>query len=202
VAVLKHDQRACLAALWALSEGAELTKYCFPDADERQKKAVDVAATIGGRKFVVEHTLIESFEGQEDDRAAFRRIFRPLQEELSGQLPTPGHFELIVPGRGLSLLRPGRRYQSIARNFVMEKARTLQLRNDQADFSFVAHIARREPQEDPLELELRREEGRDGCFFVSRFSTPDIQPMRRESRVIAEAGGGEGAVAGKCVGSG
>ena len=54
----------------------------WPDVKDRQNKSVDaLATTTDGVTVAIEHTLIEAFAGDLEDRVRFSKVFVPLQDD-------------------------------------------------------------------------------------------------------------------------
>jgi hypothetical protein len=58
---------------------------------------VDLRFRLGTQPYAIEHTRIETFPGQIEASVDFRRFIDPVIEELSGQLPKPGIYNLYFP---------------------------------------------------------------------------------------------------------
>ena len=58
---------------------------------------VDLRLWLGAQEYAIEHTRIESFEGQIETGVAFTKISRHIRRVLSGTLPHPAYYELHVP---------------------------------------------------------------------------------------------------------
>lgn len=65
-----------------------------PDRDRRDIKAVEELWESENRRYAVEHTLIESFDGQLANIARIERLLVPVKQALAGRLP--GRFALAV----------------------------------------------------------------------------------------------------------
>lgn len=80
-------------------EEISLIKETKPDLIERNKQAVDsvYSVRLEDKKFVVEHTLLESFPTQIYDGLLFTELALTLQDDMKEQLPKPGTYRLIIP---------------------------------------------------------------------------------------------------------
>ena len=65
-----------------------------PDVDRRDIKAVEELWESSNHRYAVEHTLIESFDGQLANLAKIERLLVPVKDMLAGRLP--GRFALAV----------------------------------------------------------------------------------------------------------
>ena len=62
--------------------GREFTIRELPDVKDRQNKSVDaLATTTEGVTVAIEHTLIEAFAADLEDRVRFSKVFVPLQDD-------------------------------------------------------------------------------------------------------------------------
>lgn len=66
-----------------------------PDQTERRKKAVEQLWASQTRRYAVEHTRVEAFEGQIQDGANFMKLLGAVEIALTGVLP--GRFRLAMP---------------------------------------------------------------------------------------------------------
>ena len=66
-----------------------------PDQTERRKKAVEQLWASQTRRYAVEHTRVEAFEGQIQDGANFMKLLGAVETALTGVLP--GRFRLAIP---------------------------------------------------------------------------------------------------------
>jgi hypothetical protein len=74
--------------------------------DERHPFPVEIAFTIAGQLFALEHTGIEPFEGHVQMDAEADRLFKPIVDALNNALGTAAVFELIIPAnafRGMKM---------------------------------------------------------------------------------------------------
>lgn len=65
-----------------------------PDRERRDVKAVEELWESSSRRYAIEHTLIESSEGQLANLARIERLLVPVKDMLAGRLP--GRFALAV----------------------------------------------------------------------------------------------------------
>lgn len=128
-----NQELACRRVLDDLSErlGEPINVVGRPDEEERQREAVEILAQSesGSHQFAIEHTRIESFPEQISDGAAFSRVLRPLETELSAELG--GHYWLIVPAGASERVRAKdtERVQDTIKKWVIEAARTLEAKD-------------------------------------------------------------------------
>ena len=93
----KNDEKTCREfADWIASRhapDARLDDFEIPDQLERNNKAVDARFRVGNERYVIEHTTIQSFEGQRYEDAGFTRVVWPLEGILLSS-----SFTLITQG--------------------------------------------------------------------------------------------------------
>jgi hypothetical protein len=74
-----------------------------PDRDERNLPAVEELWESATRRYAIEHTRVEAFEGQIANQARILRFLVPLRLALSDRLP--GYFGLSVREADMSAAR-------------------------------------------------------------------------------------------------
>ena len=62
---------------------------------------VDLRLTLGAQEYAIEHTRIEPFEKEIHSGVAFEKISQSIKATLSGTLPKPGHYEVVLPIPGM-----------------------------------------------------------------------------------------------------
>ena len=77
--------------------------------DERHPFPVELAFTIGGQLFALEHTGIEPFKAHVQMDAEADRLFTPIVDALKNALGTDAVFELMIPANAL----PGRKMPEV-----------------------------------------------------------------------------------------
>src|SRR2546430_4394724 len=120
---------AVLAAnAWAAQHGCPPLLYERPDELSRRDRAVDLLGRDpeGRPRLVLEHTLVESFLDQRSKQIAAIAMFKPLERQLSGQMPAPGHHNLALkPGTVLGLKREVRRIREWVAEWIRATAPSL-----------------------------------------------------------------------------
>lgn len=58
---------------------------------------VDLRLRLGAREHAIEHTQIEAFPGRIRTDVECERLIKPVIAEVSGTLPGPAHYELLLP---------------------------------------------------------------------------------------------------------
>jgi hypothetical protein len=69
--------------------------------DEHHPFPVEIAFTIAGQLFALEHTGIEPFKGHVQMDAEAHRLFTPITDALKNALGTDAVFELMIPANAL-----------------------------------------------------------------------------------------------------
>lgn len=109
-----------------------------PDVVHRSTAAVEELWASPSRRYAVEHTRLESFDGQIGNEARLSRLRVPVQNMLAGRLP--GTYVLAVRSDETK----GGRYAEVGRELVrltvetapqMEDGQTVVLRSDRVPFS-------------------------------------------------------------------
>ena len=116
-----------------------------PELEHRNIEAVEELWESSSRRYAVEHTLIESFEGQLANLAKIERLLVPVKNMLAGRLP--GRFALAVRETDTSTARANfaAAHQEIAR-LVLEAASglnvgdTVTLRSQALPFELRLHL--------------------------------------------------------------
>jgi hypothetical protein len=98
VVVQNNEGRACDAVVTLLESrsGSMRSDVWLPEKDG-VAPLVDLRFRLGTQPYAIEHTRIETFPGQIQTSVDFRRFVDPVIEELSGQLPKPGIYNLYFP---------------------------------------------------------------------------------------------------------
>jgi len=150
----------------------------FPDEIERNSPACDVSAIVGNREVAVEHTSIDSYPSQRKDDNRFRKVLGPLENELAGKLPAPGHYQL---GVNINVIPTGINWDNVRlriREWCQKVAPTLEIGDP---FTAPRHFVRETPEGVPFEVTLGRWPRRDGQFKVVRFFPEDLERQRTEA---------------------
>ena len=173
-----------------------------PDRERRDIKAVEELWESSSHRYAVEHTLIESFDGQLANVAKIERLLVPVKETLAGRLP--GRFALAVRETETSAARLNFAvaHQEVARLVLkavngLKVGETVTLRSKILPFELRLHLRFKEDSRlilytdiegDPVELRLERVRRaldakcpklatwtRDGRTSVLIFEADDIQ---------------------------
>ena len=92
---------------------------------------VDLRLKVGTKEWVIEHTRIESFEGQIETGVVFRKITSHIRTGLAGTLPAPACYELHVPASVSLAGKAARRNRALDSlvNWIREGAHCMDRRN-------------------------------------------------------------------------
>jgi hypothetical protein len=86
--MVKNDEKTCREfADWIAcrhAPDARVDDFVVPDATERSTKAVDARFRVGDERYVVEHTILQTFPMQRYEDAGFTRVVWPLDGESLG----------------------------------------------------------------------------------------------------------------------
>lgn len=151
----------------------------YPDEVNRKSPACDMLVSFGNKKYAIEHTSIDSIPNQRRDDNRFIKLLSPLKNELNGELPTPGHYQLVIDMDVIPALNRSngsKIYQSI-KEWCIKIAPTLSMRGPH---SGKKHFERDRISGVPFELTLYKSHRRDGEFRIGRFSPEQIEEKRKE----------------------
>ena len=166
----KHQETVCgfVRDVLTVRTGEPITDIWKPEDDRRDVPAVEVIwRGASGVEYAVEHTQLESYEGQIQDQVCIRRVLWPVRLMLESLVP--GTFELRVKAGEASAVRGNARDASalIAREVLVssyglavQKARTLRF------------------DEMPLELELYRRHAERSQVFIKCIVEGDSDDLR------------------------
>ena len=172
-----HRLAVFAADAWAARRGCQTLDYEQPDELDRSGPAVDLLGRDheGHPRLVLEHTLVESFLKQRTYQVAAIRMFEPLERELTGQFPAPGHYVLTVkPGDVLGLKRDERRIRDWVAKWTRRTAPTLAIGGLDADRPHFASVTI--PDTD-LTVSLFRWARRDGDFDLTFVAPPNTDEV-------------------------
>lgn len=156
-----------------------------PDTLERQKPAVDYSFRCGNQEYVLEHTLIESLPDQMRDDRQFMDLLGPLESELNGKLPPPGHYKLTVHFGAVKGAKNKAKIQDLIKSWVLQKAGCLDVGSPA---TAPRHFVTAKLDGVPFEITLYRWgdlPGLEGRFLIQRFAPEDLEERRRERIRIA-----------------
>jgi hypothetical protein len=177
-----NDKWLCLAAASIVSDrrrGGQVTVVSVPDELERTAPAVDLIVADGQGEIALEHSRIESLDGQFADNAHIDQLLAPIVEALKGRIGIAGTFELAVAPRAVE----GTKEAAAAREQLVAWIR-------QAASSLVvgspatapAHRLVGEPPDTPFPLVLYRWRGPDGGRLRYVRARPDDLELLRLAR--------------------
>lgn len=183
----RHRQRVCQAILNFISwrRAQPLSDLQEPDKLERQKTAVDYSFRCGAQHYLLEHTLVESLPGQIQDDRQFMDLLGPLENELNGKLPAPGHYNLTVHFGAVKGAKEKTKIQNLIKAWVLQKAGKLEIGSPA---TAPRHFIKGKPKDVPFELVLYRWgdlPGLEGRLLIQRFAPDDLEQKRRERIRIA-----------------
>ncbi len=176
----KHEHLLCDTVVHFIAKRKNLTitEICYPDkAKKNNEPSVDRLIKCSGIEIVLEHTLIESYPEQIADRKRVSNILGPLQTELAGQLPTPGHYNLLINVGVVKGVKNSRRIRSALTNWIKAKAPFLQVGSPNVA---PCHYIREKPPGVPFEVTLYRFPGRDGELWTKLLASNDLDAKRKE----------------------
>ena len=150
-----------------------------PDESKRNQPACDVLARIGIRNVAVEHTSIDSVPHQRRDDKRFMALLGPLKNEIADRLPTPGHYQLVIPINAISTRTNWVDIRLRIGEWCLKVAPDLKIGNP-STAATPRHFIRETPQGVPFEVTLYRWPGRDRQFKIARVCPADLANQRKE----------------------
>ena len=98
MALKLNEGRACEAIVRHLEKREKVTRtnLRFPE-QEQHASPIEAAFALGDRRYALEHTGIEPFEGHMKMEAQADQRFTPIIDGLNGELDTTATFELAIP---------------------------------------------------------------------------------------------------------
>ncbi len=191
--VSNNEGKACDAVVRILECRLGQPRKAVRDPESRGLGSeVDLVVSLGGHTFAIEHTMLEAFSGQIESGRDFVQLIEPIVSELSGQLPKPGRYHLILPTDtriGKSRDIQAARKAIIA--WICEAATALYLEQPERrsrDAQPRGYSGVRKCVLEGLGYEIRLErhvhwqdsERHDGRLMPARFGPNDIEKMRRD----------------------
>jgi hypothetical protein len=157
-----------------------------PDRVERQQQAVEMVAASDTARFVLEHTRIESFDGQIADGKRLNDLLGQLETVLPPFLQT-GSYDIIIEPHAARAIRAVNldSVRFAIAKWIVVKAQDLKAGPD-GDFADTDVVDERpwsvteKPPDVPFDVTLQcvpRDEG--VVVFAMRFKPPNIEESRR-----------------------
>ncbi|MHA1713124.1 MAG: hypothetical protein ACTSW4_03650 [Candidatus Ranarchaeia archaeon] len=180
----KHEKQVCkiVASFIAKRKNLTIDDISFPDEEEHNEQAVDVLIKCSSMEIVLEHTRIESYPAQIADKCMVENLLKPLENKLTDQLPTPGHYKLSIAVGAVKGAKDTESIQKALIEWVEEKAPLLELPIHKPSNK---HRITEKPSGVPFEVTLYRFERRDGKFFVMLVAPSELESKRRQRIKIA-----------------
>lgn len=167
---------AAFLKTYSSAVGSEYTVTQVPDEVNRTTPDIDAfAEAASGTPLAIEHTLIQTLEGQKQDNARFIEVFVPLSERLAPDLPSD--LQVIV---GHGVLERGMKWTAIAQaleTWVVANAETF-------PSGYSAHS---DIEGVPFEVAVLNTEGLDLPFHISRMGPEKEQRQQETTEMIRDA---------------
>lgn len=185
----EHEEKVLGAALLYIGKltGEPLTKLSRPEARERRRKSVDLLAQGSSCKYAIEHTRVESFEGQILDNRQFSDLLGPIPLMAAAFLPPEDRFVLSVATKAVKGVKDPDRIRNALIAWLREKAPLLKPGSNR---HLPGTYVREFPPGVPFEVLLSRWHSRRRGLTIGRLGPGDLEDQRR-LRVRS-------ALAGKC----
>jgi len=179
-----HEKQVCKVVASFITKLKNLTidEIISPEEEEHNEQAVDALIKCSSIEIVLEHTRIESYPAQIADKYMVKNLLKPLEGKLTGQLPTPGHYELSIAVGAVKGAKDTERIQKALIAWIQEKAPLLELPIHKPSDK---HYVREKPRGVPFEVALHRFERRDGRFSIVLVAPAELETKRRQRIKIA-----------------
>jgi len=96
---MRNNEAALCEALIRLFEArldVQRADVTYPE-DDRSGPPVELRLLLGGRRFAIEHTLIEPFPLAIQSGRRFQELAGKIEAALNGSMPRPGTYQLVFP---------------------------------------------------------------------------------------------------------
>jgi len=176
----KHEDQVCNTVIGFIVKRKHLTiiEICCPDKEKKKNvPSVDRMIKCTGVEVVLEHTLIESYPQQIADNNMVAKLLGPLRAQLSGQLPTPGHYELCIDVGAVKGAKNSQAIQSALIKWIKAKAPFLRVGSPNVA---PAHYVREKPPGVPFAVTLYRFPRRDGKIWIALNAPEYLREQRRQ----------------------
>src|SRR5664279_3947107 len=92
---INNERKACDAVARCLEDLADSKRSnAHSPEDDKIGPPVEYVFDLGGKKYAVEHTIVEAFEGQIHTGVDFGSFITPITDALDHHLPSPGTYKL------------------------------------------------------------------------------------------------------------
>lgn len=179
----QHEIAVCNAVRSVLEQrrGGPISEIGAPDTTERNRAAVELLLQSPSCRYVLEHTLVESYAEQIRDGREFVDLLQPLETDLSGRLPSPGPYIL---GVGARAVRGATRADDVRRALVAwieVTAPTLAIGSPK---TAPRHFCRAKIPGVPFEVTLCRWGYGEGALKIARDPSTLLLPRERRLRIL------------------
>jgi len=174
----EHEEKVLGAALLYIGKltGETLTTFSRPEARERRRKTVDLLAQGSSSKYAIEHTRIESFDGQILDNYQFSDLLGPIPLMVAGFLPAENRFVLSVGTKAVKGVKDPERVRNALITWIHEKAPLLKPGSNR---HLPGTYVREFPPDVPFEVSLSRWHSRRKGLTIGRLEPGDLEEQRQ-----------------------
>lgn len=185
-----NERKACDAVIRALEalSGVARSNGHSPE-DQKLNPPVEYAFDLAQQRYVLEHTVVEAFDGQINTDVDFKNFVTPIESDLDGALPKPGFFQAtfeIHPTKGM---KPKAIAEAQKKIIVWIKATAAELHNEfpilePKEQNIRGRLNFRQTTLDGVRIRLQREVGwfvvdeAQGRILTSRFAPKDYEKLR------------------------
>ena len=123
VHVRENEGKACDAVVRWLEErtGNTRTDVCVPEKC-KTGPPVELRLFLGPQEFALEHTLIEPFAGFIKTGISLEEIVKPIKNAVSGKLPGPARYELLLPTNPLMNKSELESFKNVVIDLILDHA--------------------------------------------------------------------------------
>ena len=165
----KHvdDVIDCVRLHLSQRDGLQLTKTGAPDREQRNRKECDALLETPEVRYAIEHTSLDSYEGQREDTARFDAVVRHVDGKFTGRLLYDLHIALPAQGipKGCDWPSIGAQIERFVASGEGGALPLNEMRAVQLDGV-------------PFPLLVRREAFAPGRVFLMRSAPPDVREQR------------------------
>ena len=186
-----NERKACDAVARCLEDLLQVSRSnAHSPEDDKVGPPVEYVFDLGNKRYAMEHTVVEAFNGQIQTDVEFGLFVNPITDALDCHLPVPGAYRLffpIQPSKGIKAKHlanvQAKIIEWVTRTAVgLHSERPKQQRNSEPSY----HSGFRKETIEGIELQLSRQmdwqmpDEVQGRLFPIRFTPEDYENLRRE----------------------
>lgn len=160
--------------------------------NEKRNPPIEVECRLGAQVYAIEHTQIESFPNQIEQGREFVEFIPDVENELVGQLPSPGTYILTLPTSVRVKAKHVATVKAALVKWIIEKAAEFhehasERRSRNHSLRRNSEWVKEQPDGVPFEVYLKREPHwfSDSQLKISRFAPKALDTLRPERMTMA-----------------